>query len=155
MNKNISSIYLINHENMYVKVSRGFRPSCKNRGVSALRGFCPTTNLMEPLFWKLICSMPTRLISTLIVHTWRLNIKLHIWKWKKYIIFKKYYSDRLDDMADTLLLEITDLILIRGLCAIMLNAWVPIAIIKKKQYTYIYHIYSDHLGAPTKLYYLN
>ena len=27
---------------MYVKVSRGFRPSCKNRGASALRGFCPT-----------------------------------------------------------------------------------------------------------------
>ena len=27
---------------MYAKVSRGFRPSCKNRGASALRGFCPT-----------------------------------------------------------------------------------------------------------------
>ena len=27
---------------MYFKVSRGFRPSCKNRGASALRGFCPT-----------------------------------------------------------------------------------------------------------------
>ena len=25
---------------MYVKVSRGFRPSCKNRGASTLRGFC-------------------------------------------------------------------------------------------------------------------
>ena len=28
---------------MYAKVSRGFRPSCKNRGASALRGFCPRT----------------------------------------------------------------------------------------------------------------
>ena len=27
---------------MYVKVSRGFRPSCENRGASALRGFCPS-----------------------------------------------------------------------------------------------------------------
>ena len=27
---------------MYVKVSRGFHPSCKNCGASALRGFCPT-----------------------------------------------------------------------------------------------------------------
>ena len=28
---------------MYAKASRGFRPSCKNGGASALRGFCPTT----------------------------------------------------------------------------------------------------------------
>ena len=27
---------------MYVKVSGGFRHSCKNRGASDLRGFCPT-----------------------------------------------------------------------------------------------------------------
>ena len=37
---------------MYVNISRGFRPSCKNCGASALRGFalrgfCPTTYIND------------------------------------------------------------------------------------------------------------
>ena len=38
-----ASLFFADYENMSVKVSRGFRPSCKYRGVAVLWGFCPTT----------------------------------------------------------------------------------------------------------------